>query len=179
MTRRPEEIRLRHLVETTALEITDTDGRFRKRDLVDAVRSKLDHEDIGPETRAIALDKLAESAVTGFGDERKPRRRGPETLFHPDCILKLGNGIWIWMQDATDSDIVAWRRLSRRNRARVDRADDDLQDYSDERLDAYRVNKGIVRLIDLERHYFGWTPDQADPDFLPFDEAPLAGDRRR
>ncbi|WP_338676803.1 hypothetical protein V1460_30415 [Streptomyces sp. SCSIO 30461] len=156
------ELRLRCLVEETAREITDTDGRFRKRDLVTAVRAKLDHTHLGPQTQALALDRLAESEVTGFGDQRNPRRRGPGTLFHPDDILKLGNGIWVWMKDTTDADLVAWQRLSRRNRAYVDAADNEVQDYTDERLDAFRTTDGIVRLIDLEHHYFGWTQDNAD-----------------
>ncbi|MFF0551103.1 hypothetical protein ACFYUL_19300 [Streptomyces sp. NPDC004311] len=160
------ELDLQRLVEDTALEITDADGRFRKRDLVDAVRGKLGHQHLGPQTQSLALDRLAESAVTGFGDRRNPRRRGPGTLFHPDDILKLGNGTWIWMKDATDSDLVAWRRLSRRNRSYVDAADNEVQDYTDDRLDAFRTNADIVRLIDLERHYFGWTADSTEQSSL-------------
>ncbi|GLW03801.1 MULTISPECIES: hypothetical protein [Streptomyces] len=153
------ELLLRQLVEETALEITDADYRFRKRDLVQAVRSKLDHVDLGPDTLAIALDKLADNAVTGFGDQRNPRRRGPGSFFHPDDILKLGNGVWVWMRRATDSDLVAWRKQSRRNRVHVDAADNELQDYADDRLDAFRTSDGIVYLEDLERVVFHWTED--------------------
>ncbi|MCX4718265.1 hypothetical protein [Streptomyces virginiae] len=160
------ELLLRQLVEETALEITDAEGRFRKRDLVQAVRGKLDHVNLSPDTLAIALDKLADNAVTGFGDQRNPRRRGPGSFFHPDDILKLGNGVWVWMRRATDSDLVAWRKQSRRNRVHVYAVDDEQEDYAVERLDAFRTNDGIVYLEDLERVVFHWTEDNTSQSGL-------------
>jgi hypothetical protein len=62
--------------------------------------------------------------------------------------------------------MVQWRRLSRKNRARVDRADDEVQDYSDEVLDAYRAHRDIVCLEDLERVVFSWSEDQVDQAVL-------------
>ncbi|WP_328486031.1 hypothetical protein [Streptomyces zaomyceticus] len=155
------ELRLRHMVEQTSRTVSDPEGRINKRNFVDAVRSELGDGDLDPATQAIALDKLAEKLVTDYGDRHNPRPRGPGTLFHPDDILKLGNGIWVRMARAKDFDLVAWRRLSRKNRTHVDEADNKIHDYSDERLDAFRTTTGIVDLIDLERFVFGWTEEEA------------------
>ncbi|MFB7630507.1 hypothetical protein ACFC0M_06100 [Streptomyces sp. NPDC056149] len=159
----PAEIHLRHIVEQSAVALTDADGRFHKRDLTVAVQEHLAHQHLDPHLQAAALEKLAHSAVTKWGEERNPRRwESTGRFFHPQSVMKLGNGIWVWMARATDSDMVQWRRLSRKNRARIDRADDEVQDYSDEVLNAYRAHRDIVYLEDLERVVFGWSEDQAD-----------------
>lgn len=157
------EIRLRHIVEQSAVALTDTDGRFHRSTLTDAVREQLAREDLDPQVRAAALDKLAQSLVTGFGEHRNPRRRRTGTLFHPQDIVKLGTGVWVWMNRATDSDLLEWSRLSRRNRARVDLADAEVQDYVDQRIDAFRAHRDVIYLGDLERVVFGWTKDEAPP----------------
>lgn len=156
------DIRLQHIVEQSAVALTDSAGRFRKGQLTDAVREKLAGEDLDPHVKAAALDKLAQSLVTGFSEHRNPRRRSTGGLFHPQDVIKLGNGIWVWMDRATDSDLLEWRRLSRRNRARVDLADNEIQDHADERLDAFRSHTDVLYLGDLERVIFGWTEDESD-----------------
>ncbi|MBT2509223.1 hypothetical protein J7I98_25740 [Streptomyces sp. ISL-98] len=156
------DLRLQHIVEKTAVALTDTAGRFHKRHLTDAVREQLTREDLDPHIKAAALDKLAQSLVTGFGEHRNPRRRRTNGLFHPQDVIKLGNGIWIWMARATDSDLLEWRRLSRKNRVRVDLADNEVQDYTDERLDAFRAHTDVLYLEDLERVVFGWAEDHDD-----------------
>ncbi|WP_406220717.1 hypothetical protein [Streptomyces decoyicus] len=156
------DIRLRHIVEQTAVALTDIDGRFHKHDLTDAVRDRLSRDDLDPHIKAAALDKLAQSLVTGFGEHRNPRRRRAGTLFHPRDIVKLGTGIWVWMDRATDSDLLEWSRLSRRNRARVDLADAEVQDYVDQRIDAFRAHADVVYLGDLERAVFGWADGDTD-----------------
>ncbi|MEV8426445.1 hypothetical protein [Streptomyces niveus] len=153
----PALIRLRGIVEETAVALTDADGRFHKNQLTDAVREQLARDDLDPGIRTAALDTLAQSLVTGFGEHRNPRRRRNGSLFHPHDILKLDNGIWVWMDRATDSDVLQWSRLSRRNRARVDEADSEIQDYADQRIDAFRAHTGIKYLGELERVAFGWT----------------------
>ena len=163
-------LRLQHIVEQTALALTDPDGRFHKARLTDAVREQLIREDLDPHIRDTALDRLAQSLVTGFGEQRNPRRRRTGALFHPRDLVKLGNGVWVWMDRATDSDLLDWSRLSRRNRARVDLADTEVQDYVDQRIDAFRTHTSITHLGDLERLAFGWTEDHAAADVLP--EAP-------
>jgi hypothetical protein len=161
------DLRLQQIVEQSAVALTDATGRFHKRHLTDAVRDQLALEDLDPHIKATALDKLAQSLVTGFGEQRNPRRRRTNRLFHPQYVIKLGNGIWVWMARATDSDIVEWRRLSRKNRARVELADNEVQDYADEVLAAFRAHTDIVYLEDLERAVFGWTEDPADQAGLP------------
>ncbi|WP_374777027.1 hypothetical protein OG756_33965 [Streptomyces sp. NBC_01310] len=174
-----DDLRLQQLVEQAADALADPAGRFSRRDLVMKVRGELADDDLDPHVQSAALDTLAESLVTGFGERRSPRRRRSGGLFHPDDVIKLGNGIWARMGLIADSDLVEWIRLSRRNRIRVDQADNEKQDYGDERLDAFRTNRDVVRLIDLERTVFGWTEDQAEPDFLPFDEDPPTGGRHQ
>lgn len=156
-------MRLRQIVEQSALALTDTEGRFHKSHLTDAVREQLARVDLDPHIQTAALDKLAQSLVTGFGEVRNPRRRRTGTLFHPQDIVKLGNGTWMWMDRATDSDLLAWSRLSRRNRSRTDLADNEVQDYIDQRVDAFRDHPGLVLLGDLERIVFGYVnnPNQA------------------
>jgi hypothetical protein len=83
--------------------------------------------------------------------------------------VKLGTGIWVWMDRATDSDLLEWSRLSRRNRSRVDLADSEVQDYTDQRMDAFRVHTDVVFLGDLERVAFGWAEGNVQGDLL---EAP-------
>ncbi|MFJ5590812.1 hypothetical protein ACIQCG_13760 [Streptomyces noursei] len=159
----PADIRLRSIVEQSAVNLTDDAGRFHKRHLTEAVRDQLAREDLDPHIKAAALDKLAQSLVTGFGEHRNPRRRRTGTLFHPQDVVKLGTGIWVWMDRATDSDLLEWSRLSRRNRARVDLADSEVQDYVDQRIDAFRAHADVVYLGDLERVVFGWDHNDAGP----------------
>ncbi|MFB6601334.1 hypothetical protein ACFCXR_15625 [Streptomyces noursei] len=159
----PADIRLRSIVEQSAVNLTDDAGRFHKRHLTEAVRDQLAREDLDPHIKAAALDKLAQSLVTGFGEHRNPRRRRTGTLFHPQDVVKLGTGIWVWMDRATDSDLLEWSRLSRRNRARVDLADSEVQDYVDQRIDAFRAHADVVYLGDLERVVFGWDRNDAEP----------------
>ncbi|MFD4829174.1 hypothetical protein ACFWPV_04850 [Streptomyces uncialis] len=156
------DIRLRRIVEQSAVDLSDSGGRFHKRRLTDVVREQLTSEDLDPHIKAAALDKLAQSLVTGFGEHRNPRRRRTGALFHPRDLVKLGTGVWVWMDRATDSDLLEWSRLSRRNRARVDLADTEVQDYVDQRIDAFRAHADVVYLGDLERLAFGWSADPAD-----------------
>ncbi|MFJ9900723.1 hypothetical protein ACIQPR_46105 [Streptomyces sp. NPDC091280] len=156
------DVRLRYIVEQSAVALTSVEGRFQKRMLTDAVREELSREDLEPHIKAAALDKLAQSLVTGFGEHRNPRRRRTGTLFHPQDVVKLGTGTWVWMDRATDSDLLEWSRLSRRNRARVDLADIELQDYVDQRIDAFRSHADVVYLGDLERVVFGWAEDHTE-----------------
>jgi hypothetical protein len=90
-----------------------------------------------------------------------PRRTS--SLFHPQRTLQLGNGMSVQMDRATDSDLLAWSRLSRRNRSRTDLADNEVQDYIDKRIDAFRRHPGLKFLGDLERIDFGYTSDVNQP----------------
>lgn len=63
--------------------------------------------------------------------------------------------MWVRMDRATVSDLLAWSLLSRRNRSRTDLADKEVQDYIDQRIDAFRSHPGLEFLGDLERIAFG------------------------
>lgn len=63
------------------------------------------------------------------------------------------------MERATVTDLLAWSQLSRRNRSRTDLADNEVQDYIDQRIDAFRRRPGLKLLGDLERIDFGYTSD--------------------
>ncbi|MFD6249688.1 hypothetical protein, partial [Streptomyces roseolus] len=69
------DLRLQHMVEQTADKVTDPAGRLNKRELVAAVRRELGNDDLDPDTRSLALDRLAEKLVTEFGDRHNPRPR--------------------------------------------------------------------------------------------------------
>ncbi|MFD5765361.1 hypothetical protein ACFWIN_06015 [Streptomyces sp. NPDC127049] len=155
------DLRLQHMVEQTADKVTDPAGRLNKRELVAAVRRELGNDDLDPDTRSLALDRLAEKLVTEFGDRHNPRPRAGDSLFYPDDILKLGNGVWVRMARAKDFDLVAWQRLSRKNRTRVDEADNKIYNYTEARLEAFRATTDDLDLIDVERYSFGWSEDDA------------------
>ncbi|MEU9074578.1 hypothetical protein AB0D22_07830 [Kitasatospora sp. NPDC048538] len=158
------EVRLWEIVEEAARTVTDETGRFRKGDLESEVRKRLSGADLEAHVQAAALDKLAHGLVRGFGERRSPNPRRRSGMFHPRGILKLGSGIWVWMELATPTDLLEWGRLSTRNLARVARAEADRQDYVAERLDAFRLHNGLL-LGQLEQIVFGYIHDpQSSPD---------------
>jgi hypothetical protein len=155
----PAEARLWQIVEDAATSVTDDTGRFRKKDLEDALRSRLTDEELQAHVRAAATGKLVQGLVRGFGERRSPKPRRRTSMFHPRGILKLGNGIWVWMDRATPTDLLEWGRLSTRNLARVATAEADRQDYVAERLDAFRRHIALAYLGELERTVFGYIHD--------------------
>ncbi|MCY0928221.1 hypothetical protein OTB20_18870 [Streptomyces sp. H27-H1] len=181
----PSDSRLWQIVEEAAASVTDETGRFRKSDLEDELRNRLAHEDLEVHVRAAAADKLVQGLVRGFGERRSPKPRRQSGMFHPEGILKLGNGIWVWMDRATRTDLLEWGRLSTRNLARVATAEIDRQRYVADRLDAFRQHTGFDLLGELERTVFGYIASEADPfgddDPLPDseEEAPLDGGQPR
>ncbi|GAB7185633.1 hypothetical protein ATKI12_5464 [Kitasatospora sp. Ki12] len=163
------EVRLWEIVEEAAQAVTDDTGRFRKGDLESEVRQRLSDADLETHVQAAALDKLAHGLVRGWGERRSPNPRRRSGMFHPHGILKLGSGIWVWMELATPTDLLEWGRLSTRNLARVARAEADRQDYVAERLDAFRIHDGLL-LGQLERIVFGYVHDPSDNPDLSDDE---------
>jgi hypothetical protein len=91
-------------------------------------------------------------------------------MFHPQRILPLGSGMWVWMDLATPTDLIEWGRLSTRNLARVETAEADRQSYVDERVDAFRGHTGLVLLGELERIVFGYADDPGIPPDTEDDE---------
>ncbi|MCX4758800.1 hypothetical protein [Kitasatospora purpeofusca] len=157
------EFRLWEVVDDAARAVTDESGRFRKGELEAAVRQRLAASDLEAHVQAAALDKLVHGLVRGWGERRSPNPRRKSGMFHPEGVLKLGSGVWVWMDLATPTDLLEWGRLSTRNLARVARAEADRQDYVAERLDAFRQH-GDLLLGQLERIVFGYVHD---PDLHP------------
>ncbi|MEE4544013.1 hypothetical protein V2S66_18805 [Streptomyces sp. V4-01] len=95
------------------------------------------------------------------------------SLFHPRRTLQFGGGMSVRMDRATDTDLLAWSLLSRRYSSRTGLADNDVLDYIDQRIDAFRDHPGIVLLGDLERTVFGYADDPDQPiDAEPDEEQP-------
>ncbi|MFC9327927.1 hypothetical protein [Kitasatospora sp. NPDC057015] len=158
------DIRLHEIVEEAARAVTDDTGRFHKGAFEAEVRRRLSAEDLDLHVQAAAMDKLAHGLVRGWGERRSPNPRRKAGMFHPKGILKLGSGMWVWMDSATPTDLLEWGRLSSRNLARVAQAETVRQDYVAERLDAFRLHAGLL-LGELERIVFGYVHDpDADPD---------------
>ncbi|GAA2092120.1 hypothetical protein GCM10009759_17490 [Kitasatospora saccharophila] len=156
------DLRLWQIVEDAAAHVTDEAGRFRRSDLEAELRERLADEDLDVHVRSAAVGKLAGSLVRGFGERRSPKPRRRASMFHPQGILKLGGGVWVWMEHATPTDLLEWGRLSTRNLAKVAVAEADRQDYVAERLDAFRLHSGLTHLGELERAVYGYTgPDPA------------------
>ncbi|MFC9331297.1 hypothetical protein [Kitasatospora sp. NPDC057015] len=159
------DLRLWEIVEEAATKVTDDTGRFRKSDLEAELRDRLAAEDLDVHVRSAAVDKLAGSLARGFGERRSPKPRKRSSMFHPQGILKLGSGVWVWMEHATPTDLLEWGRLSTKNLARVAIAEADRQDYVAERLDMFRIHTGFAHLGDLERAVYGYTAGDG-----PFEE---------
>lgn len=155
--------RLWEMIEGAALAVTDeSTGRFEKKEFVAELRDRLGDEDVMEHIRAVTLDKLAESLARGFGERRSPKPGRRAGMFHPQGILKLGDGKWIWMEYATDRDLIEWGRLSTRNLARVAIAEGGRQRYVAERLEAFEDHRGW-KLGRIEREVFGFIETE---DFL-------------
>lgn len=154
------ESRLWHIVEEAAASVTDETGRFRKGEFTGALHASLTHDNLDPAVRDLVTVKSIQSLVRGFGERRSPKPRRRDGMFHPRGILKLGNGIWVWMEQATPTDLLEWGRLSTKNLVRVASAEFDRQGYVTERLNAFRVRPGLIHLGELERTVFGYLDGQ-------------------
>ncbi|MEV7122865.1 hypothetical protein [Kitasatospora griseola] len=157
------DLRLWQIVEDAAAHVTDQTGRFRRSDLEAELRERLAGEDLDVHVRSAAVGKLAGSLVRGFGDRRSPKPRRQIGMFHPQGILKLGGGVWVWMERATPTDLLEWGRLSTKNLAKVAVAEADRQEYVAERLNGFRLHTSLTHLGELERAVYGYTgPDPAE-----------------
>ncbi|MGW2546811.1 hypothetical protein ACWC5I_39575 [Kitasatospora sp. NPDC001574] len=164
------DLRLLEIVEEAAATVTDDIGRLRKVAFEDEVYDQLMAEDLDARVRSAAVRKTAKALVRGFGDSRSPKPRKNAGMFHPRLVLKLGGGVWVWMDRATPTDLLEWGRLSTRNLARVAIAEADRQDYVAERLDMFRIHTGFAHLGELERAVYGYIDSDApfeDGDFGP------------
>lgn len=161
--------RLWELVEAAALDITDEQtGRFENKPFIEEIRARLGDEDLAAHVRAIGIDRLAKSLADGFVRRRNPKPGKPSGMFHPRAVLPLGKGVRVWMEQATDSDLISWALQSTRNLTRVASAEGARQKYAMERIDAFRTHVGW-RLGQIERVVFGY-PDDDEPVNDPGDD---------
>lgn len=159
------EARLWEIVEAAAIAVTDTiTGRFENKDLIDELRARLDMESLPPNVREATLEMQARSLAATFVSRRNPKPRQTGMMFHPGAVLPLGDGKRVWMDQATDSDLLAWARLSTANLGRVALAEGMRQRYAAERLDALREHPGWT-LGRVERELFGYVEDDEPAEF--------------
>lgn len=163
--------RLRELVVQAARAVTDqVTGRFDNKNLVDEIRARLADESVMGHVRDAGADLLAKSLATGFAKKRNPKPGKPSGMFHPEAILSLGDGKRIWMEYATDRDLIEWARQSTRNLARVANAEGDRQTYVADRLGVMRDHPGWL-LGRVERELFDYAEES---DFDDFDDGDLS-----
>jgi hypothetical protein len=162
--------RLWEIVEAAARTVTDElTGRFENKHLIDEVRARLADEELQAHVRLVAEDRLAESLARSFVRGRNPKPGKPEGMFHPGAILSLGDGKRIWMEYATDRDLIEWGRLSTKNLARVATAEGGRQQYVADRLEAFEDHRDWL-LGRIEREFFGYVGTEDPPDFTDPDE---------
>lgn len=156
---------LRELALEAAQHVTSDIGRMHKDDVLDDLCRRIrEREDL----QGAVLKKAAQSLMRDLGERRSPRRnRRTGGLYHPDSIIKLGNGIWVWMRRTTPTDMSQWGLISSRNTVRTITAAAETQQYIFDRTDAFRAHPGISSLHTLEEavfHYQQGTLDDADWD---------------
>lgn len=151
---------LRKLALEAAQHVTTDAGRMHKEDVLDDLCDRIrERDDLD---RAI-IRKAAQGLMRDLGERRSPRRnRKTGGLYHPDSIIKLGNGIWVWMKRTTPTDLTQWGLISSRNTVRTITAAADTQQYVHERTDAFRTHRGISSLHLLEEAVFHYQQDTLD-----------------
>lgn len=153
--------RLFEAVETAARAVTNDEGRVHTKTLREELDARFD--ELPDHVRVIARELQIEQLVTAWKTARTPKPTAAGLLFHPSAILPLGNGQFVWMDQATADDLRAWGLLSTRNLARVAKAEATRQEYVVDRLGAMRDNPGRL-LGEIEREVFGWVEGD-EPDF--------------
>ncbi|MEN8654406.1 hypothetical protein ABCR94_28365 [Streptomyces sp. 21So2-11] len=158
---------LRRIALEAAEQVTTDIGRIHTADFQAALSGRLREN---KELYDAAIYKATQAMMRDFGERRSPRRHHKTGgLYHPGSVLKLGNGIWMWMKDATPTDMTQWARLSSRNTVRVISAEAEKQQYALDRTDAFRENPSCERLSQLEEVVFQYR--QGTLDDLAFDVA--------
>ena len=153
---------LRKLALEAAQHVTNEAGRMQKEDMLDELCARIRaREDLD---RAVTR-KAAQGLVRDLGERRSPRRnRKTGGLYHPDNIIKLGNGIWVWMKRLTPTDLTQYGLVTSRNIVHTITAAADTQQYVHERTDAFRIHSGIFSLHLLEEAVFHYQQDTLDDD---------------
>jgi hypothetical protein len=157
----PVEARIWQLVEQAAKDVSDDDGRFDDVKLREKLRDLLTIDDLNPVEKQATIDMLVKTLTTTFIRRRNPKRQPSGTLFNAASVIPLGDGKRVWMEQATDDDLLAWASLSTANLSRVAIAEGNRQRYVSERLAELRKHPDW-RLGRVEREIFGYVEYEAD-----------------
>ncbi|MFJ6071602.1 hypothetical protein ACIQFU_12300 [Streptomyces sp. NPDC093065] len=151
---------LRKIALEAAQQVTTDTGRIYQDELLEALCERLAPR---KELLGLVIKKAGQAMMRDLGERHSPRRhRTTDGLYHPKSIMKLGNGIWVWMRDSTATDMTEWGRISSRNFVRTATAEAHKQDYVSSRSDAYRQHPHCERLSVLEESVFGYRQDAFD-----------------
>ncbi|MGQ5593991.1 hypothetical protein ACUJ8N_07255 [Streptomyces sp. ESR1.13] len=151
---------LRKIALEAAQQVTTETGRIHQDELLEALCERLAPR---KELLGLVIKKAGQAMMRDLGERHSPRRhRTPNGFYHPKSIMKLGNGIWVWMKDSTFTDMTEWGRISSRNFVRTATAEAHKQEYVSSRSDAYRENPQFTRLAPLEESVFGFRQDSFD-----------------
>ncbi|MFG2924231.1 hypothetical protein ACGFYA_22340 [Streptomyces sp. NPDC048305] len=159
---------LRQLALEAAQHVTTDAGRMHKDDFLDDLCARI-HE--RADLEGAVLKKAAQGLMRDLGERRSPRRnKRTGGMYHPESIIKLGNGIWVWMKHTTPTDMTQWGLISSRNTVRTITAAADTQQYIHERTDAFRSHPGISSLHPLEEAVFHYQQDTLDDSLSDTDD---------
>lgn len=160
-----DEHRIWELVEQAARNASDEDGRFSGKQHKDELIELLENVDMA-RVREVQLDLSARKLVESFARRRNPRERHGQSslpsLYDDSFVLVLEDGLRVWMNDATQQDLITWdSRTAEKVQKTVD-AQRKRHQYVETRLTVWRGRRDIQTLGDLERHYFGYSPREGE-----------------
>lgn len=149
--------RMWQIAEDAARSVTDElTGRFESKDLRDEIYRRLSDGSIEQHVYVVMMDRMAKTLSTSFVRARSPRLREGFGLYFPGAVLPMGDGKRVWMEFATDSDLLEWDRQSVRNLARVASASVARSDYVSKRIQAFRDHPDWL-LGRIEQDVFGYV----------------------
>ncbi|MBF9071773.1 hypothetical protein [Streptacidiphilus fuscans] len=157
---------LQQLIEDCCAAVTAPDGRFAQGDAIEELSRRLHSTDLTPGQRALLEQHQSHALVSSFADQRNPRRLASGSWYHPQFMLKLGQGERIWMALALRNDVSDWLNLSAKNAAGVLASEGLKQAWGNKRIAAYDSLPGIRYLDELERVHFGYVDTDEDPTTL-------------
>jgi hypothetical protein len=159
------EVRIWELVEQAARAATDEDGRFSGKRHKDELAHLLSTVDF-PQVRDVQLDLSARKLVESFARRRNPRTRNGQSaipsLYDDGFLLVLEDGMRVWMEDATQQDLILWGNRTAEKTAKHLEAQRQREQYIEARLTVWRGRPDIEKLGKLERHFFGYSPVDGD-----------------
>lgn len=164
--------RIALMVEQEARLATGDDGHWEQKSLVDRVRKRLkDDVNLAPGIKDQVEYDSAAYYARAFVSRRKPHPdKDTGGLFRPEYVLPLGEGNRVWMDQATNSDLMSWAALETANTAKVLNASATRQAYVAKCLAAFGKHPKWT-LGRVERESFGWVETAEPPDEFDEDES--------